>query len=397
MNERARTGDGLLPLPDAAALYAQAPCGLLLTQADGLIVQVNDTLCSWLGRERASVAGAKFQDLLTVGSRIFHLTHWAPLLQLQGSVAEVKLEMPGPGGEAIPVLVNAVRREQACGVQHEIAVFVARERHQYERELLAMRGHAQALLEAEQRTRQALAAAHAELEAQRAMAEDRALFAEQMMGIVSHDLRNPLSVIAMGVRLLGRSELTPNQLKTLHRLSNAHNFALRLIADLLDFTQARLGRGLSMAVKPLALHELVADCLADLRLAYPECRIEHRRHGSGACLASADRLVQAIGNLVSNAARHGRPDGVITVTSDSGPPRCRITVHNEGAPVPPELLPRLFEPMVRGADRHAVEGVGLGLFIVREIARAHGGRVDVASSAGAGTTFGFEFPAAAPA
>jgi phosphoserine phosphatase RsbU/P len=387
---------GAAPGPGADTLYDGAACGLLLTRPDGLIRRINDTLCGWLGRDRESLVGhVKVQDLFTTGSRIFHQTRWAPLLQIHGSVAEVKLEVTRLDGTSLPVVVNAVRREHAGEVFHELAMFVAEDRHRYEQELLAVRRRAEALAREEQEVRRSLAAAHEERDRERAMAEDRALFAEQMMGIVSHDLRNPLSVIRMSAHILGMGDLTANQMKVLQRLSHSNDRALRLIAELLDFTRARLGRGLPMETKVIEPHRLVADSLQELRLAYPARRIVHVREGAGACQASSDRLVQAIGNLVSNAVQHGSADGTITVTSTVGPAGCTIAVHNEGQPLPAQHLSSIFEPMVRGAERGASEGVGLGLYIVREIAHAHGGQVSVDSTAERGTTFVVRIPSAA--
>lgn len=386
---------GSAALPAADALFAHAPCGLLVTDEDGLVRAANDTLCAWVDRDADALVGrVRFQDLLAVGSRIFHQTHWAPLLQLQGSVSEVKLELLAAAGARLPIMVNAVRHEHPGGLLHKIALFAVEDRHQYERELLAERRRAEELLRSERQAREELAATQAELEQQRATAEDRALFAEQMMGIVSHDLRNPLAVVDMSVRLLARDDLSEAQHKTLQRLKNSNDLALRLIADLLDFTQARLGRGLSVALQQVDLHRVVADSLEDLRLAFPQRRIVHVRRGEGSCVAGADRLVQAVGNLVSNAVRHGDAGGAITVTSEVGAARCSLAVHNEGAPIDAGLLPRIFEPMVRGAGRAAVQGVGLGLYIVSEIARVHGGAVSVDSGAGRGTTFTMEFASA---
>jgi sigma-B regulation protein RsbU (phosphoserine phosphatase) len=380
-------------LPDAEALFRFAPCGLLVTTHDGTIRRVNATLCAWLGRtDTELVDRTRFQDLMTVGSRIFHQTHWAPLLQIQGSVAEVKLELRGAGGESIPAVVNAVRREHGGHTFHEIAVIVAEDRHQYERELLRARRRAEDLLTQEQRTRQALADAQAELDRQRTTAEDRALFAEQMMGIVSHDLRNPLTVIRMSAHILQRGELTSQQRTALQRLSHSTERAIRLIADLLDFTRARMGQDLPLTIEPVDLHSLVGDSVDELRAAYPTREIVHHRSGDGPCSASTDRLVQAIGNLVSNAIQHGRSDSPITVRSEIDPQRCAITVHNEGDAIGADALASIFEPMVRGAGQGVAQGVGLGLFIVREIARAHGGDVAVESTGAAGTAFAISFP-----
>ena len=113
-------------LPDADRLWDQAACGLLLTDANGLVLRANATFCGWIGVEAAALVGQRrLQDLMTVGARIFHQTHWAPLLQLQGSVAEVKLDLAGPGGKPLPVVMNARRYGHAGRMLHDIALFVA--------------------------------------------------------------------------------------------------------------------------------------------------------------------------------------------------------------------------------------------------------------------------------
>jgi sigma-B regulation protein RsbU (phosphoserine phosphatase) len=381
-------------LPGAEALYDDAPCGLVLTDPDGTIRRVNATLCRWVGCQPEDLQGVrKIQDLLSMGGRIFHQTHWAPLLQIQGSVAEVKLELVHRDGRKIPMVLNAMRRRHVEGEFHEIALFIAEDRHKYEHELLLARKRAEQLLAQEQEAQRALAIANQERDRQRAVAEDRALFAEQMIGIVSHDLRNPLSVIRMSAHLLGMGELSSNQLAALGRVTASVSRANRLIVDLLDFTQARLGNGLQVSVKRLDLHAVVAECIADLRLAFPAGRLEHEAVGSGACVASSDRLVQMIGNLVANAMAYGAPHRPVTVTSRIEATTFSLAVHNEGPPIDPDLLPRLFEPMTRGeAAGKAAHSVGLGLFIVREIVRAHGGEVGVESASDVGTTFRATFP-----
>ena len=166
-------------VPDARELYDRAACGLLVTAADGTIVVVNDTFCRWIGLARDELVGRrKLQELLTVGARIFHQTHWAPLLQMQGSVAEVKLDLVHAGGEIKPMILNAVSRTTDGVVRHEIAAFGAEDRHRYERELLHARRRAEELHTRSMETQRALVDAQAELDVQRRAAEDRALFAE---------------------------------------------------------------------------------------------------------------------------------------------------------------------------------------------------------------------------
>ncbi|WP_156374323.1 ATP-binding protein [Pseudorhodoferax sp. Leaf274] len=381
---------------DAASLYDDAPCGLIVTAPDGLIQRVNRTFCGWVGRPAEALVGrVKLQDLLTMGGRIFHHTHWGPLMQIQGSVAEIKLEVLHPSGRRLPMVWHAVRRSHGDVTVHEVAAFVAEDRNKYEHELVLARRRAEELLAKEQEMQLALREAQAERDRQQALAVDRALFAEQMMAIVSHDLRNPLSVIKMSAHILGMGELSPKQKAALARLGNSNNRATRLISDLLDFSRGRMGTGLQIKVESLDLHAVVAEALEDLRMAHPGRSIEHRIEGTGTCLASTDRLLQLIGNLVTNAATYGAPDRPIEVRSAIGQQTFSVAVHNEGTPIPADLVPRLFDPMSRGSQVAGyASSVGLGLFIVREIAHAHGGEVGVVSSEADGTTFLATFPRA---
>jgi sigma-B regulation protein RsbU (phosphoserine phosphatase) len=219
-------------------------------------------------------------------------------------------------------------------------------------------------------------------------AKERAMFAEQMMGIVSHDLRNPLSTIMTGAALLGRGELSPSQQRLVARISRATEGATRLIADLLDFTQAQLGSGLTVVPEPIDLHAVVGEAVEDLRFAYPGRKLVDERVGEGPCLADANRLAQLVGNLVSNAITYGTPEAPVRVISKVEENAFAISVHNQGPAIPPDVLPHIFQPMSRGSEAgRASRSVGLGLYIVREIARAHGGQTSVTSVAAEGTTF----------
>ena len=197
-------------------LYEHAPCGLLSTIANGTIQRINATLCSWLNVSANDLVGRKrFQDLLSVGSKIFHQTHWMPLLQVQGSVAEVQLELIHSDSSVLPVLVNAVQRQSQGALFHDLAIFLATDRKSYERELLKARRRAEELLESERKAQSSLAELLRERERE---AQERAVLAEQLVGIVSHDLRTPLSAILIGAHLLDAPGVTPTQARTLRRI-----------------------------------------------------------------------------------------------------------------------------------------------------------------------------------
>jgi signal transduction histidine kinase len=153
--------------------------------------------------------------------------------------------------------------------------------------------------------------------------------------------------------------------------------------------RARVGSGISVSLVPIQLHEVVAEGLDELRHTYPSHAIVHQREGTTACRGDPRRLVQLVGNLVSNAVAYGAAHRPVTVTTRVSE-ASSIVVHNEGTPIPTDKQVTMFQPMTRGADAGGERSVGLGLFIVREIARAHGGTASVTSSP-AGTTFHVEW------
>jgi sigma-B regulation protein RsbU (phosphoserine phosphatase) len=367
------------PPPEALAVLDDVACGLMQTAEDGTILRVNRTFSDWVGQPASALLHRqRFQDLLTMGGRIFHQTHWAPLLRMQGSISEVKLELSQGDRPGIPIVINAIRHERSGFAWHEIAAFVARDRDKYERELVLSRKRLEELV--------------AEATRLQEEAKDRALFAEQMIGIVSHDLRNPLSGITMGAALLTRAQLPEGQQRTLSRMLRSADRAHALIADLLDFTQARVGKGLSVSLESMDLHRTVSDAIDELALIHHgKATLQHRRSGEGACTADRNRLVQLVGNLVSNAVAYGAPGQPVTVTSGVGS-TCFVAVHNHGTAIPQERQDLIFKPMTRGTEGGAGRSVGLGLFIVREIAKAHRGEARVTSTPADGTTFIVSFP-----
>jgi PAS domain S-box-containing protein len=131
---------------DFEHLYQHAACGLILTYANGEIIRANNTFCRYLGYDELALRGKRFQDLFTMGGRFFHYTHWSPLLQMQGSVAEVQMDLVRADGQTIPMLINAFRREFEGEYFHELSAMVASDRKKYERELLTARGAAETAL-----------------------------------------------------------------------------------------------------------------------------------------------------------------------------------------------------------------------------------------------------------
>ncbi|MEB2648888.1 PAS domain-containing sensor histidine kinase [Pseudomonas canadensis] len=377
-----------------ADLFDSAACALAVTAEDGTILQANSRFSEWLGFSTTELCGKRFQDLLTMGGRIFHQTHLAPMLRMRGSVTEVKLDMLHREGHKLTVLLNGIKREQDDGTLYDLALFGTTDRDKYERELLNARNFAEALLQEKTTTELALKLAQAELSEAYAISQRRALFAEQMVAIVSHDLKNPLTAIRMASDFLNRGKRTAKEHQLLGHIGQSSERAQRMIADLLDFTQARVGQGITIKAAPLDLHEVIHRAVDELRVAFPAANLEHLAEGSGEACLDADRVQQIIGNLVANSVAYGDLQWPITVTSRLGQGRCEVSVHNHGKVIPEALLTELFEPMTRGTDQGSdVRSVGLGLYIVRELARVHGGDVAVSSCVTGGTTFTVNFQA----
>jgi signal transduction histidine kinase len=225
----------------------------------------------------------------------------------------------------------------------------------------------------------------------------RKRFEQQLVGIVSHDLRAPLNTILLGAEVgLRRAETDAKSRQTFEITKAAASRAARLIHDLLDYTQLLSGGTLPIKPTKLCLFELSQRSMEELKLTNPQREFVVERTGATEGQWDPDRVTQAITNLVTNAAKYGseRPISVRLVGLDTD---VELEVHNWGEPIPPELVPNLFQPLKRGNSRPGRGSIGFGLFIVHEVARAHGGSVAVESSPERGTSFRLRLPRAAGA
>jgi signal transduction histidine kinase len=233
------------------------------------------------------------------------------------------------------------------------------------------------------------------LEKQKEEARKRADFEQQLIGIVSHDLRNPLYAIQMTAAALGRrEELDERVARSVLRINTAAERATRMIRDLLDFTEARLGGGLRIRPQPTDLHALTRHVLEEVEAAYPGRQVKLLQAGDGHGEWDADRLAQVLQNLVTNALKYSPEGTVVKVETHGLDGQVELVVHNEGEPIPREKVAQLFEPMQRASQEvdRASRSVGLGLYIVKQIVDAHGGAVDADLSEGAGMTFTVRLP-----
>jgi hypothetical protein len=220
------------------------------------------------------------------------------------------------------------------------------------------------------------------------------------LAILSHDLRNPLNSIAMSAELLKHKNVIEDASEALgcaSQISTNAQVMARMIGDLLDYTRTRLGAGMPVSPTSMDLSSLCRELFNEFRTAHPSRVIRFHSDGEQAGEWDADRLRQAISNLLGNAVQHGAENAPIDLKLTGETSDVVIAVHNGGPPIPPGELPRIFEPLVRGASaehpkRNRPGSIGLGLYIAREVARSHGGRIDVTSSLESGTSFTMHLP-----
>ena len=220
--------------------------------------------------------------------------------------------------------------------------------------------------------------------------QERVEFEQQFVGIVSHDLRDPLSTVLLSAALLlQRGNLDLVQAKNVGWIVSSGERAVRMIRDLLDFTQARIGGGIPVQTSPLDMHALARQIVDELRAAHLDREIQLEHSGDGRGEWDSDRVAQVLTNLVRNAIQYSPPGTPIRVESRGMGDPLILSVHNLGSPISPETGAVLFEPMQRGNEHleRGRQGLGLGLFIVKQIVVAHGGAVDLQSSDAQGTTF----------
>jgi sigma-B regulation protein RsbU (phosphoserine phosphatase) len=224
-------------------------------------------------------------------------------------------------------------------------------------------------------------------------------FHQRLLGIVGHDVRGPLSTITLSAAtLLGQQGLSPAQQRSVQRIARSAERIERLVALLLDFTRAQLGLTLPLRPAPVCMASLCERVLDELQAAHPARSLQLEASGDTCGEWDPDRLMQVLGNLVSNAVRYSPGDSSITVRIHGDGDAVALQVHNRGTPIPAEARPTLFLPFRRGEKAGAVasEGLGLGLYIVREVVKAHEGSITVDSTEEHGTTFTVLLPRRLP-
>jgi PAS domain S-box-containing protein len=361
---------------DLRDLYEHAPCGYLSTAADGVILKVNQTFCDLAGYQAGELVGVRrWGDLLTFGGRVYLETHFRPLLAMQGFVREIAFDLVRPDGTQIPVLVNASARRAdspgAAATVFRLTVFDATGRRQYERELLAARQKA----------------------------EEAAQGRNDLIGMVSHDLRAPLSALITAAAMLEKTALSPQQSRYVRVVQSSGMQAISLLNSILTLASLEAGRGL-IREREFEPRHLLEHMAAGARLAAagkPDLRVETTIDETtpAVVVGDPDKLSQVLMNLVGNAVKF-TDRGVVSLTlSRYAAAGDRVTlgfsVSDTGIGIPADRLPYIFDEFTQAtadiADTYG--GTGLGLSISRKLLRLLGSELNVTSTVGQGSTFSF--------
>lgn len=222
-----------------------------------------------------------------------------------------------------------------------------------------------------------------------------------LLGVLGHDLRTPLGVVHLSAHYLLRADtLTGTQTKAVARILTAADRMKEMVKDILDFTQTAFGVALPITPAQADFGDITRNIVGEVSALHPDTTMNLTCDGVLTGRWDSARVGQMLANLLANAAQHGTRGEPVNVTVDGDPDSVRVQVSNAGDPIPAEERENLFSPLrqqptAEGERRPGSSGLGLGLYITREIAVAHGGTVVVKSDE-EGTTFTVRLPRTPP-
>jgi signal transduction histidine kinase len=380
-DDRARRIDELLLEESAEDLYEHAPCGYLSTLPDGTIARVNTTFVEWLDAPReVLLGGTKFQALLTIGSRIYYETHYAPLLRMQGFANEIALDVVRSDGRILPVLVNSRQKRDADGTPlfNRITLFDSTDRRRYERELLLARRKAEQI------------------------AKDKA----DLLAMLSHDIRNPLNALMGVVQLLDRSVLPDQQRRFVRLMKSSSQHMLNLLNHVLELSKAESST-FALVETAFSPRLVVEDVVSTFETAAREKGLTVEAVVAdtvpAAVVGDPVAIRQILNNLVGNAVKF-TSTGSVTLTVETEEVRTdavtlAVAVADTGIGIDPAMVDRIFNEFTQASYETAMRfgGTGLGLTITRRLLALYGSAVEVRSTPGQGSTFSFTLRLPLPA
>lgn len=344
-----------------------APCGFFILDDDAKIIECNTTLAEMLRWEKGEIIGYHVDRIFPPGGRIFYHTHVFPLLKVEGFAEEIYLALRARDGSDVPILLNAVRRRSSDGPErNEFVVVKMIQRHQFEDQLIQARR----------------------------LAEKANAAKARFLSMVSHDLRTPLTAVQGNADLLALDSalLEDRQAEMVAQIRFATKTLRMMLDDILDFAQIEAGQ-LRVRIGPVSVSEAMTRAARLLRMQAADAELTLRTITCAEDVvvdADPDKLQQILLNLLTNAIKFTPVGGSIDMQCDAAGDRACIHVRDTGPGIPEGEVEKIFSPFVQLDAVNAGKprsGVGLGLAISRELARAMGGDVTVRSVPGAGATF----------
>jgi signal transduction histidine kinase len=348
--------------------------GMLLTE-DCLILHANQTAGRWLGFEMEALAGRSLHTLLGGGGQFFLYSQILPMLKLKGSLEEVYLRMKNGSGGTVPVLANmgyVAVADPRCPKWIELSFVRIIQRGRLEDELLQAKK----------------------------LAEQASDAKTKFLGMMSHELRTPLQLMSLNNQLLLEEAMGPllaEQREALESNQEANDSVVVIIDDILNFARMQ-GGPVQVAIEVVDVERALTRAETSVRHRLTESGLHFHRECLQPSLtvrADANRLQQILINLLNNAIKFTPRGGTIALTGESSDGMVALSVRDTGCGIPPDKLQSVFEPFVQ--LRTTIEstdkpGVGLGLAICRDLARAMGGHMDVRSALGEGSVFSVKLP-----
>jgi phosphoserine phosphatase RsbU/P len=332
--------------------FEESVCGFIITDAKTVITRGNKKIAAWTGYTEEELTGKRFSDLLTVSGKIYFETHLWPLLRMQHFFDEVMLEILHVSGSRMQVIINALERRDEHGnpAFTRFTILKCSDRLLYEQNLKLAKKNAEEELDRQKRN---------------------VTLREQLIAVLGHDLRNPLSSITMAVQLL--EDAVDESNATLISILKRSAFRMQeLITNIMDFAKTRLGEGIFLNRKDVLIKPVIDEVITELRIVNPGREIIAEYDVSGTVNCDANRMAQLTYNLMSNALTHGDNNSPVIVRVFNNDHKMELSVINKGEPIPEELRDQLFEPFSKESVRASRHGLGLGLYICAEIAKAHG-------------------------
>jgi signal transduction histidine kinase len=384
---------GTPSLPPDEVLFEQAACGLVVTASNGLILRANNTFGGWLGHDAASLAGKRrVQEFFTMGGRVFHQTHCGPMLHVQGSVAEVQVDLVHRDRSRLPMLMNIVRSQHGETLMDEYAFFIATDRRSYERELLVARKAAETELEA----RLGAEASLHEMNQKLSLADRRK---DEFLATLAHELRNPLAPMRNVVEAMKQTSMDVRRQEwALGVLDRQLTHMTHLVDDLMEASRISQGR-LALRRQPIDIVPVLRSALEDV-----SGMVRAAEHTLDVALpqdaimvdADATRLAQVFVNLLTNATKYTPRGGRITVRAWQQGSVAAVSVRDTGIGIPKEALTTVFDmfSQLSPALERSQGGLGIGLALVRGLVTLHGGTISADSEGiGKGSEFTVQLPA----